>query len=185
MTLIGSVPTGMQSTLTGATYQSPRSLLEDYVERLGKLQSSLHKLEVWLRAYLFRAEGPQPIVNLNTIKIGDKVPVTALTDFASLRELLDRFNIKVDPNAAIGQGVIDLRNTLAHARIFSPTDEPPFRLVRFGKPDGGLVEVVSVVDNLDAKWFDAQAALVARETKKAFWLSMSNVIGTVAKAPTG
>jgi len=184
MTLIGSVPTGMQSTLTGATYKPPKSLLEDYVERLGRLQSALHKVEFWLRSYLFRAEGPQPVVNLNTIKIGDKVPVTALTDFDSLGELVARFNAKADPNAAIGPGVVDLRNTLAHARIYSPTEQPPFRLVRFGKPARGLVEVVSVVDNLDAKWFDAQAALVERETRKAFWLSMSNLIGAAAKAPT-
>jgi hypothetical protein len=62
--------------------------------------------------------------------------------------------------------VVDLRNTLAHARIYSPIDQPPFRLVRFGKPDGGLVEVLRVVDNLGRKWFDAQAALGRRRDQE-------------------
>jgi hypothetical protein len=161
----------MESTLTGAEYKTAKSLLEEYVERLGRLQTALHTLEFWLRRYLFRAEGPHPTVNINAIKIGDKVPVTALTDFASLRELIARYNATVDPRAVIGPSVVELRNALAHARVFSPTGQPPFRLLRFAKPDGGLAEVENVVDNLDAKWFEVQTTLVESETKNVFVLS--------------
>jgi hypothetical protein len=181
MTLIGSVPTGMESVPTGGEYEPPKSLLEDYVERLGRLQTALHKLEFGLRVFLFRAEGHQPVVDLNTVKIGDKVAVTALTDFASLKELVDRYNAKVDPRATIGRDVVELRNAIAHARIFSFTQQPPFRLVRFGKPNGGLAEVMNVVDNLDAQWFTAHEALVEKEVKKVFWLSLADLLGEPPK----
>jgi hypothetical protein len=169
--MIGSVLTGMESTETGAEYKPPKTMLEEYVERLGKLQTALHTLEFWLRLYLFRTEGPYPTVNLDTIKIGDKVRETALTDFASLRELVGRYNAKVEAQATIGPAAIDLRNALAHARIFSPTGQPPFRLLRFAKPAGGLAEVENVVDNLDAQWFEVQTALVESETRKVYVLS--------------
>jgi hypothetical protein len=176
MTLIGSVETGMESAPTGAEYKSPKSMLEEYAERLGRLQTALHKLEFGLRSFLFRAEGPQPAVNLNTVKVGDKVPVTAMTDFASLTELVDRYNAKVDPRAAIGRDVVELRNAIAHARIYSSTQQPPFRLVRLAKPVGGFAEVVNVVENLDAQWFDAHEGTVEKEVNKVFWLSLANLV---------
>lgn len=169
--LIGSVPTGQESVETGGQYKPPKSMLEVYVERLGILQAGLHKLELWLRVYLLDAEAPQSNTDLKTLKAGQKVPVSAFTDFASLRELVGRFNAKVDPGGAIEMKVVDLRNSLAHARIFSDTSHPPFKLMRFGKPNGDLVEVIDVVD-LDASWFDAQTRLVHDESSKVFRLLM-------------
>ena len=45
MTLIGSVRTGMESVLTGGEFSPPRSAREEYVERIGILNTALHRLE--------------------------------------------------------------------------------------------------------------------------------------------
>jgi hypothetical protein len=169
MTLIGSVRTGMQSARTGGEFLPPRSVTEEYVERIGRLNTALHRLEFLLRVFLVRAEGPNPVVDINKVKVGDKVPETALTDYATLGQLIKRYNIHADSKIAIQQDdVVLLRDSLAHARIYSMTEQPPFRLVRFAKPINGMAEVTSVVENLDAAWLEANRQLIDGAIKKVW-----------------
>ena len=67
MTLVGSVPTGGQSAPTGGEFVPPRSVREQYVERIGRLSTGLHRLEFLLRTFLVGAEGPSQVVNINTV----------------------------------------------------------------------------------------------------------------------
>lgn len=167
MTLIGSVLTGMQSTLTGAEYRPPKSVMEQYVEHLGRLSANLHSLELWLRAFLFTAEGhAKPGVDLRTVKVGDTFLENAMTDYASLGELIKRYNKLADSKIAVSKDdIVSLRDSLAHGRVHSNTWQPPFKLVTFAKPKDGKVTVTSV-ENLDAAWLEAKRKMIEDAIKK-------------------
>jgi hypothetical protein len=180
MTLIGSILTGGQSALTGGDFVPPKSVREQYVERIGRLSTGLHRLEFLLRTFLVGAEGPNPVVDINTVRVGDKVPETALTDYAPLDQLIKRYNAHADVKVSIHRDdIVPLRDSLAHARIYSMTERPPFRLVRFGKPVGGTVEVISVVENLDEAWLEAKREVIEAAIKKV-WASLA--ISLVSKS---
>ena len=59
------------------------------------------------------------------------------------------------------------------------TDRPPFRLVRFEKPVGGTVEVMSVVENSDDAWLEAKRQVIESTEIKKLWAALA--ISVVSK----
>ncbi len=163
MTLIGSVPTGMSSAQTGGELRLPKSILEEYLEALGNIWSSLQSLEIALRQFLFSQEVAAPFLDLEALSLGVAVPENALTDYSPLDGLIGRYNRAVtakDRKLRLAKDpIVALRNALGHGRVLSKTGAPPFRLVTFSKPREGQVKV-KMVAVLDAEWLQTQQHLV-------------------------
>ncbi len=128
---------------------------------VGQIIGNLHSLEVAIRIFLERIQlghAPAPRPDIFAIRQGDHLPETALTDFDSLGQLIDRYNARIlaiDPDLAVDPSVVELRDALAHGRLLALEARRPLRLFRFGPPREGTVEVRLVVDMTD-DWIAAQ-----------------------------
>ena len=130
-------------------------------------------LEASLRAYLYSVQDP-PHAPLPTgfvfpqIKAGDVLPVNALTDYASLGELITRFNRRVaasHPTLVVDPSLVELRDALAHGRVLGPIGASRSSLFKFARPNGSTV-VATFVAELNEAWFHAQVERVAVEVAK-------------------
>ena len=118
-----------------------------YSEGLGKTLANLQSLEFLLRLFLHNTQHPEPKwleKGPTEMVVGDIVAETPLTDWSSLGVLIDRYNGAVGEQSPlkVSRSVVDLRDALAHGRMFMPSmDEPPV-LIRFEKPSGGRTRVI-------------------------------------------
>lgn len=134
---------------------------ESYALALGKVVENLMSLEMLLRAVLQVLEPGTRAVNLAALKVGDIVSIEPITDYDSLRKLIRRFNASVPPDDRIDENQLtDLRDAIAHGRVFAVTHGGPLTLVKFGRPDkSGKVKVDSMVV-LDETWLAGQLRIV-------------------------
>src|SRR5262245_35567428 len=104
---------------------------------IGMLAWHLWTLEWSLRCVLLCVELDErdpticeAIARFYSVEAGETLPVNALTSYASLRELIERYNssasVPVDPS------IVDLRDLLAHGRVCAQNDAVPnFSLIKF------------------------------------------------------
>ena len=131
---------------------------EDHLIGLGKVIGNLHTLEVLLRVFLSEAHGQDSSFPIKEAE----VPLTHLTNFMSLGELIDEYNEQLLENEsafAVLREVVEIRDALAHGRLTSLTTSFPLTLHRFGKPRAGKVPVKLTV-LLSKEWFDRNRQLV-------------------------
>jgi hypothetical protein len=121
-----------------------------YTDRLGKLLVNLQTLESYLRDYLYyKQDGayaalPQPI---HSYAVGELAPENALTDYSSMGQLIGRYNARVTAaghhELAVDPAIVDVRDALAHGRVFLPADSPAVAvegaplIVKFERPIAG------------------------------------------------
>lgn len=135
---------------------------------LGSLISQLHTLELLLRHYAHFREPSKPGLDFFALKVGDKLPATALTDYKSLTRLMNDFNQAMASMQIEGlsREIVDLRDALAHGRVLGETAGPPLTLVKFGREAGTPPEViVEVAATMTEDWFQTQQRLVSDATK--------------------
>jgi hypothetical protein len=61
-----------------------------------------------------------------------------MSSYASLGQLIKEFNdIFGQTGATVDPGLVNLRDVLAHGRVFAGPDETHFRIVKFDKPANG------------------------------------------------
>jgi hypothetical protein len=145
----------------------------NYPESLGKLIGNLHSLEFALRGFLLnlnaRGGPPRSAPDYYQLRVGDPVDENEFSDWATLGGLIDRFNVYVLPRdraVAIDTHTIELRDLLAHGRVFSKTaDVQTLRIVKFAKPRSGKV-VVTASAFLDEHWFSEKTGLVFEQLMK-------------------
>lgn len=136
---------------------------DDYVRGLGKLQGNLLSLEFSLRIFLRKKETGGALdraADTHALKQGDVTPKTAFTNYDTLGELVDQYNASASPAHQVDRSVVDLRDTLAHGRVFGNSLAHPLRLLKFAKPIGQSV-AVTYSELMDEAWFD----------HKVMWLS--------------
>ncbi len=140
---------------------------------LGRLIANLHSLELVIRDFLLTdAEGLQASTkhaqDLRRLKVGQSITENQFTNYDDLRALIKKYNKRVEAIAkklSVDESIMDLRNALAHGRVFSYGPSPPLLLLKFSKPQNGYVKVeFSVVMTID--WFDKQIKWVHRELNK-------------------
>ncbi len=152
--------------------------LEEYARLLGRIVGNLHSLEFLLRAFLYAnaapPHAPMPTgVSLNTLNVGDAVPLNAFTDYDALGRLIDRYNNAIGaahPECVVDPTIVDLRDALAHGRVSSPDPSNDLVLLKFDRPSGSATRV-TYAQRLTADWLKDQARRVFAEIEK------------VAKAP--
>ena len=128
-----------------------------HAEHLGGILGNLQSLEFSLRLCLSQLPG-SPIRNMYTddfrsAPVGTLVPESDMSNYASLGQLIKKFNNTFEPSGStIDLALVDLRDVLAHGRVFAGPDEDHFRIVKFDKPDNGSARI-SYNQVMTEHWF--------------------------------
>jgi hypothetical protein len=99
-----------------------------------------------------------PFDTFRKVTVGDTLPLTRLTSWENLGDLVRDFNAGQRARGAvlIDEDVIELRHMLAHGRITQESiDSPPYLFVRFAKPSGDRVSVESR-QTVTLEWLEEQ-----------------------------
>ena len=120
----------------------------EYSETIGKIVANLQSLEFSLRLYLHNTQtGVSAAVLpklLHELTVGEVVPETPLTDWSTLSALIDRFNRSVSkdrPELVVSKSVVEIRDALAHGRMWLPDMSAAPVLLKFEKPASGSTRV--------------------------------------------
>ena len=97
----------------------------------------------------------KPGQSFATLAVGDEVLENPTTDYATLGQLIDRFNKVVPEARRIDPSLVDLRDALAHGSVWSTNGLFPLRLLKFDRPQKGTVEVTWVSTSTE-EWLDEQ-----------------------------
>jgi hypothetical protein len=145
--------------------------LSEHCMQLGKLASSLQGLEFALRAFLLKHnEAHEPKVNPATITAGNQVALNSFTNWDTLGQLIDKFNDVAKascPACCVDRTVVDVRDMIAHGRVAGRGPEPPWQLIKFGKPSGQKVPVEQVV-TVDEQWLLSNVQMVTSQLKNVY-----------------
>lgn len=112
--------------------------MDAFFTALGELQSKFMSLEYWLRTFLFRHERWPFMRGLDSISVGDIVEANPFTNYDPLGVLISKYNGVIrlqDASLVIDRNVVDVRDALAHGRIYWKTVKSQPRLLKFSKPD--------------------------------------------------
>ena len=147
--------------------------LDCHSRALGKLIANLLSLEFIIRAFLFESdrlrtgEVPQG-GSLAGLQVGASVPEDPMTSYKSLGPLVEMYNahvVAVDSALRVDAGLKDLRDALAHGRVFGVSPLGPLHLVKFGRPSCGRVRVTHAFV-MTGEWFRGQIKRVGDEVRK-------------------
>ena len=128
-----------------------------HAEHLGGVLGNLQSLEFSLRLCLSQLPG-SPTRNMYTddfrnAPVGTLVPESDMSNYASLGQLIKKFNDTFEPSGStIDPALVDLRDVLAHGRVFAGPDEDHFRIVKFDKPVNGSARM-SYNQVMTEQWF--------------------------------
>jgi len=131
---------------------------EAYALTVGKVVLGLKSLEFALRRFLDYLDMPDSTPP--PVSIGQVLPSRALTNHASLGQLIGKFNEAVTQAKHSGDSLdptlADISDTLADGHIWGSGPEPPLRMVAFSTPRNGLVSCIRD-ELMDDGWLDTQA----------------------------
>lgn len=130
----------------------------NHATELGELISNLHSLEFIIRLCL--AQRPRTVArdsygdDFREKPVGSIVLESDLTDFASLGQLIARFNkcygtvesLPIDP------ALIQLRDAIAHGRVFAGPQDTYMRIIKFDRPKGGEARI-AYNEVMSPEWF--------------------------------
>lgn len=150
--------------------------LESYTLALGRILVGFHSLEISLRHFFQGYEAtlnpPPPVVPPKPLRVGQVVPKATYSAYDSLNGLLKSFNAVVKEkheHLSLDPALIELRDALAHGRVWSEALQPPLQLLKFSKPVAHSEGVtVQQADLLDEAWLQAQLLKLERESAKVF-----------------
>ncbi len=145
----------------------------NYSDNLGRLITNLHSLEVSIRDFLFTNDfgleaATVHVQSLRELKIGQSVSENHFTNYNSLRTLIVKYNEQVSTFASeliVDDDIVNLRDALAHGRVFSFEPSSPSILLKFSKPKNGNTEV-EFMAIMTRDWFDEQIKWTQNELKK-------------------
>lgn len=117
-----------------------------HAEHLGGLLGNLHSLDFAIRLCLSQQPG-SPARNLyaddfREASVGAIIPDSDMSNYMSLGQLIERFNdLFKRSGSTIDPSLVDLRDVLAHGRVFAGPSDSHFRIVKFDKPIDGNARV--------------------------------------------
>ncbi len=134
---------------------------EAYALAVGKVVLDLKSLEFALRRFLDYVDMPDATMSAPLpMSIGQILPSGALTNHASLGQLIAKFNESVTASkysaVSLDPTLGDISDTLADGHIWGSDPEPPLRIVEFSTPRNGLVSCIRD-ELMDDVWLDTQA----------------------------
>jgi len=146
----------------------------NHVIFLGKVIGNLHSLEIALRSFLNKlspasSPGLPAGKSYYQLQAGDSVPENAFTNFDSLGDLVDKYNVAVGknkPNLLVDRGVVQLRDLMAHGRVSADSpDEARLAIIKFDRPQNGTVRVTDCA-LMTKQWFQDHITFVRAQLEK-------------------
>lgn len=123
--------------------------------QIGAIITNLQSLELALRLFLSESVGPADAnLQLDQLKAGDVVTECHLTNYDSLGPIIRKVNERLDElgvSERVDESLVEIRDALAHGRVFSLHPDGPYRLIKFSRPEDGQVEVAIVVELTSAR----------------------------------
>jgi hypothetical protein len=141
---------------------------EEHYLGVGRLVSNLQSLEFLLRIFLCEANGEAfDLPKVSTASM----PTNHLTNYNSLGQLIDKYNIALSPDEAnahsVDRGIVGVRDALAHGRLCSKDEGLfPLTLYKFGKPDKAGTVPIEHVTIITADWLKTGANLASSGMQK-------------------
>ena len=132
---------------------------------LGKIVGNLHSLELAVRAFLCEEAGENMGFPSFALGLG---PLTHLTNFMSLGELIKTYNSKLTASERafiVDDSVVTIRDAIAHGRLTTLSRDFPLTLYRFAKPQAGGVPI-EFVDVVSEQWLDQKRQLIFDQIEK-------------------
>lgn len=133
--------------------------MDPFFRDMGALQTKFFTLEYELRTFLFRNEDLPFMRDFDSIAEGDELDANPFTNRDSLGPLIDKYNAVVkhrDPELVVDRRVVDIRDAIAHGRVYRRSVEGQLRLLKFSKvgKDGKVrAEFVETLDRAAlGKW---------------------------------
>lgn len=131
---------------------------ENHAKELGGLIGNLHSLEFIIRLCL--AQRSESVARdtygdeFREMPAGTIVPESDLTDFASLGQLIERFNkcYGVADSQPIDPSLVRLRDAIAHGRVFAGPESTHMRIIKFERPKGGQARI-AYNEVMSDRWF--------------------------------
>jgi len=116
------------------------------LENLGKLVNNMQSLEFILRGCLFEDEIAKGISKQLTSEPkftkGEVLPKNAYTNWDSLGKLIRKYNgLQISKGFEIDETLVEIRDAIAHGRVFLYSETGDIQLVKFKEPKGNKVEV--------------------------------------------
>lgn len=139
---------------------SELSPFELHALRLGKLLGNLQSIEMGARLFLDKADAQrasQIMRSLPELKKGDWVEFSPLTSGHDLRQVLERYNKFASDCGVEIDRIIDLRDALAHGRVFGHgpmQTAKSLRLLKFKREMKAEKVQVTMVEDMTEDWFD-------------------------------
>ncbi len=130
---------------------------DKHIELLGKLVANMQTMETLLRFSLLVAVTPKNTApEYHKFERGDVVGEDVFTDFRTLGELIGAYNRSPQSAGLELDGTLqDVRDAIAHGRVFSTNESDPQLLLKFDKPKRGKV-AVAFSALMTYEWFDQQ-----------------------------
>ncbi|HMK52750.1 MAG TPA: hypothetical protein VK551_09625 [Thermodesulfobacteriota bacterium] len=107
--------------------------------------------------------------DIYSFPVGSELPDNDMTSYDSLTQLLAKFNREMKLRGApeIDDGLIDLRDALAHGRVSAAVGDENLRLLKFDKPIDGKVRI-TFNEVMTEEWFTGQKARVLAAIKQVY-----------------
>ena len=147
---------------------------DEHALHLGGLLGNFHSLEFLLRVFLSKLPGAQPIgvppgTDIYLSPIGTLLPVSDVTSYDSLGQLLQKFNtqMQLQGRTELDVTLVDLRDALAHGRASAAMVEDSLRVVKFDKPQAGSVRVAFNAI-MSEQWFVEQKKRVYEALQRVY-----------------
>lgn len=141
---------------------------QNRTDKLGRIVGNLQSLEFALRAFLLATHNESPSIQYHLLQNGDEIEEDSFTNYDTLGDLVQKYNSqinKINTDLCISDEVIQLRDALAHGRIFTIHPEKPLRLLKFNKPQHGKVTVTHS-EEMNQEWYRKNIELTLTELKK-------------------
>lgn len=158
--------------------------MHEHPALLGRLQGSLHTLEMMLRLFILRHEGKPFSTKYFEAEAGSTLTVDEFTDGDTVGDLVARFNeiaATAEEMQAVDRSVVDLAAALSRGRIAILRDGTPPRLLKLSAPHDGVVDV-EFAATMSASWLYEQIALVTHQHDRV--LGAASFLGLDRFIPT-
>jgi hypothetical protein len=150
---------------------------DEHYSLLGRLVANLQSLEFIMRGFLHesaprRPDGIPHGTDWYTFGVGTEVPLDEFTNWDTLGQLIEKFNMEMLRRGDPGldkDALVTVRDALAHGRVSSASPEGDMRLLKFDKPGRGN-RVVRVTFNqaMTREWFRDQTRAVGQAIRRVY-----------------
>lgn len=116
------------------------------LKNLGKLVNNMQSLEFILRGCLFEDEIAKGIskqlISQPVFTKGEVLPNNAYTNWDTFGKLIRKYNgLPISKGFKIDETLVEIRDAIAHGRVFLYSETGNIQLVKFTEPRGSEVEV--------------------------------------------